>query len=236
MSEIRDMIVSSPFFGLSLTFAAYELALLIRKKIRIALLLPFAVAVVLICMFLLVTHVSYEQYMEGGQYISLLMGPATVILAVPVYQQLARLKENLIPVIGGVLLGAFTSFFSTYLLSLLLRIDGELFLTLTPHSVTTPIAISLSEQIGGVGAVSTLSLIISGLIGSIFAPQLRRLFRLKDPVAAGVATGSASHALGTAKAITMGEVEGAFSGLSIGIAGFVTVLLVPFLLRFFYMA
>lgn len=236
MNNFWNELVSSPYFGIALTFVAFEIGLWIRKKTKIALLLPFVLAIVIICSFLFVTGVSYEQYMEGAKYISFFMGPATVILAIPVYEQMEKLKKNLFPILMGILMGSFVSFFSTYLLSLLFKADHALFLTLIPHSVTTPIALSLTEKIGGVGSITTFSLIISGILGAAFAPALRRLFHLTDPVALGVATGTCSHVLGTAKAIERSEVEGAFSSLSIGIAGFVTVIIVPILLRFFYLA
>ena len=231
--ELVNTVTASPFFGIALTFLTFEVGLLLRRKWKIALLTPFLISVVLICLILVVTRIPYENYNQGGQIISHFMGPATVILAVPVYRQLKLLKKNLLPVLGGVLLGALASFFSTYLLALLLRVDSPLFLSLVPHSVTTPISTALSEQIGGIGSLSVLALMISGNIGAALAPYFKKWFRVHDPVAHGVATGSCSHVLGTATAAKQSEVEGAFSGLSIGVAGFVTVLLVPILLQFF---
>lgn len=221
----------SPFFGVGLTALTYFAGAQLLKRRRIPFLTPFLISVLLVCLLLGITGIPYESYNEGGSLISEFMAPATVILAVPVYRQRELLKRNLLPVVGGIFLGVLCSYFSTFLLSLLFGVRGELFLSLLPHSVTTPIATALSGQIGGVSSLTILGLMISGNLGAMLLPLMRKLFRVHDPVAHGVATGNCSHVIGTATVAAEGEVEGAFSGLSIGVAGLITVLLVPLLLK-----
>lgn len=229
--ELFDTVTKSPFFGVALTALVYfAVAALLRRR-RIPLLTPFLISVAVICALLWLCRIPYENYNVGGSLISQFTAPATVILAVPVYRQRKRLLQCLFPVLGGILLGVLASFFSTFLFALLFDIRGELFLSLLPHSLTTPIATALADEIGGVATLAILGLMISANLGALLFPLMKRCFCIYDPVAHGVAAGTCSHVIGTATVAAEGEVEGAFAGLSIGIAGFVTVLLVPFLLK-----
>jgi predicted murein hydrolase (TIGR00659 family) len=182
--------------------------------------------------FLLIFNIDIDAYNIGGSFINMFLGPATVILAVPLYRQLENLKKNAVPILVGVFLGSTVSVISVICLSLLFKLNEKVLLSLIPKSITTPIGIGLSSQLGGLVPVTVLAILITGITGAVFAPNICRLFKIKSSVAIGVAIGTSSHALGTTKALQLGETEGAMSGLSIGIAGIMTVITAPFIYRF----
>jgi predicted murein hydrolase (TIGR00659 family) len=224
-------LVNSPLFGVLLSILAFEAGIFINKKTKLTVCNAFLISVLLIIAVLLRFHISLRSFDKGGNIISFFLGPATVVLAVPIYKQLALLKANIIPIVIGVSTGCITAISSTIILTRTLGLHTSLCLSLVPKSVTTPIGIELAKELGGDPSVTVAAIIITGITGAVIAPVICRAFRIKDEVAVGIAIGTSAHAIGTAKALEMGETEGAMSGLTIGIAGMITVFLAPVLIR-----
>jgi predicted murein hydrolase (TIGR00659 family) len=227
-------IMSTALFGVLVTLVAYEIGLYLNRRTGITMLNPLLVSIVLILVFIRLTGMSYESYNKGGSLISFFIAPATVVLAVPLYRNLQLLKKNLLPILFGVLFGSLVNFFSLLVLFRFTDLESRLLFSLLPKSVTTPIGIELSGQIGGIPEITVAAIVISGLAGVIFGPLIFRILKVDDPVARGVAYGTASHALGTAKAMEEGEIQGGMSGLSIGVAGVITAIIVPVLISLFF--
>ena len=219
---MKDLLCS-PFFGISLSVIAFWIGLRLQRKTGFALCNPLLIAVVIIIGILLAFHIPFESYNQGGALINLFLSPATACLAVSIYTKIQLLKKNWIPVLVGCVSGSLVSMGSVYLLCRLFRLDEAVTAALLPKSVTTPIAVSIAASHGGIQAITVVAVIITGIMGSMLAPVLIRIFRVKDPVAAGLAIGACSHAVGTSKALELGEEEGAMSGLAIGVCGMITV-------------
>ena len=217
MSEFAVSIFSSPFFGITLTLGTFFAGVKIQAKLKSPLANPLLIAIILSIGVLLLFDIPYEYYDEGGSIINL-------FLAVSIYSRLEILKQYWFPILLGCAVGSAVSMGSIYGMCRLFRLDEALTYSLVPKSVTTPIAISISSAHGGLAPVTIVAVIITGILGSIFAPALIKLFRIQDPVAAGLGIGACSHAVGTSKALEIGEVEGAMSGLAIGVCGVSTVL------------
>lgn len=226
-------LLSTPLFSITISFAAFELGNLLYKKSKLSIFNPLLISQALIVLFLIKFHISLETYNKGGQLIAFFLAPATVILAVPLYKKIDILKKNAFPIIAGITVGSTVSMISVLLLSKLFRVNLLLRSSLVPKSVTVPIGIEISKQLGGIQSITAAAVIFTGILGSITGPFICRLFRIKDRVAIGTAIGTASHAVGTAKAMELGEIEGAMSGLAIGVAGLVTVLLAPIIVKLF---
>lgn len=208
----------SPFFGVALSIFTFWVGVRIQKKTGLVVCNPLLIGVVLTIGVLLLFRIPYEAYDQGAEFISLFLSPATACLAVAIYGKLPLLRRNWLPILVGCTVGSVVSMGSVLLLCRLFGLDEAMTASLLPKSVTTPIAISVSEAHGGIGS-------ITGIFGSITAPLLIRLFRVREPLAAGLAIGACSHAVGTSRALELGETEGAMSGLAIGVCGIVTVLL-----------
>ena len=206
----------SVFFGVSVSLAAYGIGVLLQKKFKFALFNPLLISVVLTIAVLLTAH-------EGAKYLSYLLTPATVCLAVPLYEKLSLLKSNWKAIFAGILSGVITTLCSVFVMSKLFHLTHEEYVTLLPKSITTAIGMGVSEELGGYVTLTVAMIIITGIFGNVIAVSVCRLFRITDPIAKGVSIGSAAHALGTAKALEIGEVEGAMSSLSIVVAGLLTV-------------
>ena len=224
---ISEFISTSVYIGVFISLAAYFLGVFIRKKINFPLFNPLLIAIVLTLVFLIVSHTSYDVYYEGAKYLSYLLTPATVCLAIPLYEQFEKLKKNIAAIAVGIVTGVLTSVTSVFLLSLLFKFDHKDYVTFLPKSITTAIGMGVSEEMGGYVTVTVAVIIITGIIGNVIAEAVCKIFRITEPVAKGIAIGSASHAIGTVRAMEMGEVEGAMSSLSIALSGILTVFLVP---------
>lgn len=229
---MKEFIENSVFFGVMVTFLSYGLGMTLKRRFKSALLNPLLVSIVIIIGFLLITGVSYDSYAAGSQYISYLLTPATICLALPLYQQWELLKRNCRAVVAGIVAGALSSMTSILALSALLRFGHESYVTFLPKSITTAIGIGVSEELGGYVSVTVVVIVITGVLGNIFAEQALRIMRITEPIAKGIAIGSASHAVGTAKAMEMGPVEGAMSSLSIVVSGILTVIGAPIFASF----
>ena len=222
--KMKEFLVDSAFFGAVLSLAAYEAGVLIKKRFRLALFNPLLIATIAVIAVLAILKVEYRHYNESAKYISYLLTPATVCLAVPLYQQIELLKKNLKAVIGGITAGVLASLLSIFLLARLFSLSHEQYVTLLPKSITTAIGMGISEELGGIQTITVAVIIITGIFGNVTAEFVCRFFRIHNPVARGLAIGTASHAIGTAKAMEMGEIEGAMSSLAIAVAGLLTVL------------
>lgn len=213
------------FLGFILCVVAFKIGLFVNKKLKTPIANPLLIAIVLVIGFLLLTGMSVEQFQVGGSVVNMLLTPATAILALSIYRQRKILKEYFLPIVIGCLVGSITSIFSIAFLCKAFRLDEKISASLIPKSVTTPIAIKISESLGGIASITVAAVVFTGVMGAITAPILIKLFHVESKVAAGVAIGTCSHAMGTTKAIEIGEIEGAMSSVAIGIAGLVTVVL-----------
>lgn len=215
------------YFGIILSFAAYEIGKWINSKVKNPIANPLLIAILLIIGFLSVTGIPYEQYKKGGDIIAFFIAPATVAMILDLYANLDSLKANLVPILVGVLIGSIFSMTLALFLSKAFGFDKEIITSMVPQSITTAIAISLTEEYNGIVALTAMIVVFRGVIGASMAPAIMKICKIKDPVAQGVAIGTASHAVGTSQARQMGEIQGAMSGLSIAVAGIVTVFLMP---------
>ena len=221
---MMEFIKNSAFFGAMISLIAYEIGLILKKKFKMAIFNPLLISIICVIGVLLLFHIDYDDYNEGGKYISYLLTPATVCLAIPLYEQLELLKKNWHAVLIGILSGVLSSLGAILGMAVLFRFSHEEYVTFLPKSITTAIGMGVSEKLGGYVSISVAAIIITGVLGNIFAEIVFRLFRIHEPVAKGIALGTASHAIGTAKAMELGEVEGAMSSLSIVVAGLITVI------------
>ncbi len=219
---MKSFLFDSVFFGAAISLGAYEAGLLIKRKFKLAILNPLLIATICVMAVLTLLKVDYTHYNEGARYISYLLTPATVCLAVPLYQQLELLRKNLKAVAGGITAGVLASLASVFVLAKLFSLTHEQYVTLLPKSITTAIGMGVSEELGGITTITVAVIIITGILGNVIAEFVCRLFRIEEPIAKGLALGAASHAIGTAKAMELGEVEGAMSSLAIAVAGLMT--------------
>lgn len=225
---MNGFLENSAFFGVALSLCAYGLGVVVQKHVKCPLLNPLLVSAALIIALLVGAHIDYEVYNTGAKYLSYLLTPATVCLAVPLYEKLSLLRRDGAAVLTGVLAGVLTTLVSVLLLSAVFGLSHAEYVTLLPKSITTAIGMGVSEELGGHVTVTVAAIIATGMTGSTIAPGLCRLLKIHDPVAKGVAIGTASHAMGTSKAMEMGETEGAMSSLAIVVSGILTVAVVPF--------
>lgn len=220
---MSSFLENSVFFGVFISIITYEVGVLIKKKLKLAIFNPLLISIALIIVFLLVFHMDYNVYESGAQYLSYFLTPATVALAVPLYEQIEPLKKNWKAIVAGILSGALTSALCVLAVALIFQLDHKQYVTLLPKSITTAIGMGLSEELGGIVTITVAVIVVTGVIGNMFAESICKLFHITDPVAKGIGIGSASHAMGTAKAMEMGEIEGAMSSLSIAVSGLLTV-------------
>lgn len=221
---IEKILTNSLFFGAVISLLAYELGGVIKKKWKMAILNPLLLAVLCVMGVLLIFDIDYDQYHEGAKYISYLLTPATVCLAVPLYEQLTLLKENIKAVLAGIISGVLASLLGIWGLSILFGFTHEQYVTLLPKSITTAIGMGVSEELGGFVTITVASIIITGILGNVIAEGIFKVFKIEHPIAKGLALGTSAHAIGTAKAMELGEIEGAMSSLAIAVAGLLTVI------------
>ncbi|MGN0663740.1 MAG: LrgB family protein [Negativibacillus sp.] len=224
-----NTLTSSPLFGILLTLGSFSVGVMVQKKLKTPLANPLIIAAALSIGLLQLFHIPLANYQTGSSYISLFLGPATAALALSIYRQYPVLKANLLPVIAGSAVGSAVSMGSVLFLCKLFHLEEIMAKSLLAKSVTTAIAIEVTQQQGGLAPITVAAVVITGVMGAVFSPLLIRLLRIKDPVAAGLAIGTSSHALGTTKALEIGQVEGAMSSIAIGTAGLVTVVFALFL-------
>jgi len=217
--------VQSAAFGINLSVLAYWIGVKIQKKTGLAVCNYMIIAIALVITVLVIFDISYESYYVGGSIINTFLAPATACLAVSVYQKVDLLKRNWLPVLLGCFVGSITSIVSVLVMCRLFGLDSVMTVSLLPKSVTTPIASAVSEGQGGILAITVAAVSVTGIGGSLMAPFMMKLFPIRDPLAIGLGLGTCSHAMGTAKALEIGETEGAVSSLAIGICGIITAIL-----------
>lgn len=220
---MNDFLTNSTFFGAFLSLAFYEVGVRCKKRWKAAIVNPLLIAVILTILTLVFFKVPYSVYNASGKYLSYLLTPATICLAIPLYEQIELLKKHKYAIFAGIIAGILTSLILILLFAVLFRFTHEEYVTFLPKSITTAIGIGVSEELGGYVSITAAIILITGITGNIIAEPLCRICKITEPVAKGIGIGSASHAIGTAKALEMGEIEGAMSGLSIAVSGVLTV-------------
>ena len=221
---MRELLSSSVYFGVFISLGAYLLGQALRRRTGLAIFNPLLVAVVLVMGALALLGVDYADYQRGASLIGVLLTPATICLAVPLYEQLSLLRRHPAAILCGIGAGVLASLLCVLGLSVLFGLDHQAYVTLLPKSITTAIGMGVSEERGGYVSITVAVIIMTGILGNMGAELACRVFRITDPVARGVAIGTAAHAIGTTKAMELGEIEGAMSSLSIVVAGMLTVL------------
>ena len=221
---MNNIAASSATFGVVISIIGYFLGMLIKKKTRLSVMNPLLISIIFVMIMLELFGVDYKNYNVSAKYLSYLLTPATVSLAIPLYLQLERLKKNWLAITVGLVSGAISSMATVLLLSILFRLPHEDYVTLLPKSITTAIGMGVSEELGGIVTITVAVIIVTGILGNVLADTVCKLFRITDPVAKGLAIGSCSHAIGTAHAMEMGEIEGAMSSLAIVVSGLLTVI------------
>ena len=220
---MREMLETSAFLGVVITLGSFELGRAMKKRWNFALFNPLLLGIVFSVAVLLVFRIDYSTYLNGAKYVNFLLTPATVCLAVPLYEKFELLKKNALAAMLGIGAGVVASAATVFALSALFRLDLSMFATLLPKSITTAIGMDVSVELGGYASLTVAAIIMTGVLGNICAEGACRLFRITSPIAQGVAIGTASHAVGTSKALEMGEIQGAMSSLSLVVAGLLTV-------------
>ena len=222
--------LNTPLFGVTITIIVYFISQYLSKKFKTPILNPIALSITAIVGFLFYNNIDYEVYNKGGSIINF-SWTTTVALAVPLYKKIKLLKENSIPILLGIFVGSLAGIVSVIFFSKVFKLDDIIMLSLIPKSTTSAIAMDIATQIGGNSAIAIVFVIATGIFGNILGPSVLELFGIKNKVAKGISIGTASHVVGTAKAMEIGEVEGAMSSLAIGIAGLITVFLAPIILK-----
>ena len=220
---MNELVLSSTTFGVVISFLCYAVGFALKKKYKIAIFNPLLIAILLVIAVLKVFHIDYSSYNASAKYLSYLLTPATVCLAVPLYAQLEKLKQNLLAILCALVAGVLTSLLSVLALSALFRLSHQEYVTLLPKSITSAIGMGVSEELGGYSSITVAVIILSGILGNVAGDFVCRLFRITEPIAKGLGMGAASHAIGTARAMEWGELEGAMSSLAIVVSGLLTV-------------
>lgn len=215
----------SMFAGVTLSIIAYLIGAILKRKFKLGIVNPLLIAIVVSIVFLAVGNIDYEVYNEGAKFLSWLLTPATVCLAIPLYEQWDLLKNNHKAVLLGLTAGVVTSLVTVLVLSLLLGLSHEEYVTMLPKSITTAIGMGVSEELGGYVTITVAVIIVTGVLGNMFGELICKVFKIEEPISKGLAFGSAAHAIGTAKAMEIGEIEGAMSSLAIAVSGILTVIL-----------
>ena len=222
---MTEFMTNSAYAGVTISLASYGLGAWLKKKFGFGLFNPLLISIIFTIIFLSTCGISYETYNEGAKYLSWLLTPSTVCLAIPLYEEWELLKSNAKAVILGISSGVITSLATVFVLAKLMGLSHADYVTLLPKSITTAIGMGVSEELGGYVTITVAVIVITGVLGNIFGELICKIFRIKEPISKGLALGTAAHAIGTAKAMEIGEIEGAMSSLSIAVAGILTVIL-----------
>lgn len=230
-----DTILSNlTYFGFFLTVIVFLLCSWIKNKTKLTILNPLLTSTIFIVVILLIGRIKYETYNNGAKYLSYFLTPTTVCLAIPLYKQASKLKENAVAIISGVLAGCIANSAVIVLFVKIFKLSNEIAASLLPKTVTTPIAMGISNEIGGITSITVLAVISSGILGAVIAPIILKLLKIDNPVSQGLACGTSAHGCATSTALEIGEVQGAMSGLAISIAGLMTVVIAPIVNGIFF--
>ena len=227
-----ERILNTQLFGLITILVFYNISLYIQKKSGKAIFNPLLICIILVICFLKITNIPYKNFKIGADTVNFMLGPVTVVLAVPLYRQFDLFKKHLKEILVGILAGVVTSFIVITIIGKFTLTSNEIVYSILPKSITAPMGISLINALGGVESITVICIMITGIFGNILGELILKIGKIKHPVSKGIAMGTAAHAMGTSKALEMGEVEGAMSSLSIGICGVMTVIIVPILMNF----
>ena len=225
---MTDFCNNSVYFGVAISLGGYVIGVQLKKKFKLAVLNPLMISIIFVVGVVLLFKLDYPSYKKQAEILNYLLTPATIALAIPLYQQLSLLRKNLLAVICGIISGVFASMSSVLAMSVLFSLSHEDFVTLLPKSITTAIGMGVSEELGGIQTITVAVIIVTGVLGNVIGEGVCKLFRITEPISRGLALGTAAHAIGTAKALEMGEIEGAMSSLSIAVAGLLTVVFASF--------
>lgn len=225
---MTDFCNNSVYFGVAISLVGYVIGVQLKKKFKLAVLNPLMISIIFVVGVVLLFKLDYPSYKKQAEILNYLLTPATIALAIPLYQQLSLLRKNLLAVICGIISGVFASISSVLAMSVLFSLSHEDFVTLLPKSITTAIGMGVSEELGGIQTITVAVIIVTGVLGNVIGEGVCKLFRITEPISRGLALGTAAHAIGTAKALEMGEIEGAMSSLSIAVAGLLTVVFASF--------
>lgn len=234
MSKLYELIFSSPVWGLCLTLLFYYIGILIHKKTGWAVLQPVAVSSLLIALTLILMHKDFAEYQAQNVVLDYFLALTAVVLAVPLYRNFYLLKKYAVPIAAGVAGGTAAGMAAIVAFGKLLGTDLSLIISMIPKSATTAIGVPVSELIGGIPSVTLSFIIITGTTGAVAAPEILKLFGVKNPIAKGIAIGTVSHATGTSRAFKEGEITGAMSSLAMALAGTLTALVSPAITAFFF--
>ena len=221
---MNPMILESATIGVVISILAYEIGVLLKKKTKLAIFNPLLIAIIFVIVFLVAFDIDYENYNSSAKYLSYLLTPATVSLAIPLYQQMELLKKNIVAILAGIISGVIASLGTVLAMAVLFGLSHEEYGTLLPKSITTAIGMGVSEELGGYVTITVAVIIITGVLGNMTAEFICKTFKIQNAISRGLAIGSASHAIGTARAMEMGEIEGAMSSLAIVVSGLCTVI------------
>lgn len=224
---MKEFLQESVFFGVFVSLCTYQIGVFLKSKVNFPLFNPLLISIAATIIFLVGFDVDYATYESGAKYLSYFLMPSTVCLAIPLYQQFEKLKKNWLAIISGILSGCITSVVCILLFSYFVGYNHKEYVTLLPKSITTAIGMGVSEELNGYVTITVATIVITGILGNVMADLVYKIFHITEPIAKGVALGTSAHAMGTARAIEMGEVEGAMSGLSIAVSGVITVILAP---------
>jgi len=233
LTEQFQLLISGEVFLLMLVMGTFLLGIFIYKRTKITLLQPLLISMLIIIPFLKLTDIPYQTFFQQTRMLNFMLGPSVVALGYILYAQIEQIRGNVISILTAVFVGSVVGIVSVVLVAKAFGADHILMASLAPKSVTTPIALSLSEKSGGIPALTSAFVVICGIFGGLVGPIILRTIGIKSKIAQGLAMGSSAHALGTARAMEMGAVEGAISGLAIGIMGIMTALLIPFAEKLF---
>ena len=225
---MTDFCNNSVYFGVAISLVGYVIGVQLKKKFKLAVLNPLMISIIFVVGVVLLFKLDYPSYKKQAEILNYLLTPATIALAIPLYQQLSLLRKNLLAVICGIISGVFASMSSVLAMSVLFSLSHEDFVTLLPKSITTAIGMGVSEELGGIQTITVAVIIVTGVLGNVIGEGVCKLFRITEPISRGLALGTAAHAIGTAKDLEMGEIEGAMSSLSIAVAGLLTVVFASF--------
>ena len=238
MTELRDIWVylsAQPLLHLTLTLVAFQAGSWVYRRFNMTPIAnPVLIAVVLIVALLLATGTDYQDYFDGAQFVHFLLGPATVALALPLYRQWEKVRRSALAIAASILAGSLTASLSAVGIAFLMQASPDALISLAPKSVTAPVAMGISEKLGGLPSLTAVLVILTGILGAMIGPYVLNLVRVKDWAARGLAMGTASHGIGTARALQVNEVAGAFAGLAMGLNALATAILLPLLWRLIF--
>lgn len=228
-----SIVQSSAYFGFFITLFGYWVSTQIAKRMRSTLCNPLLLTIIFIIAFLKLADISYVSYDNGAKYINYFLTPSTVCLAVPLYRQLKLLKEYAGAILISIMSGTVACAIMIFGLAKLFLLENSIYASLVPKSITTAIALGMSEELGGLSAVTVMAVFVTGILGAVIATTVFKIFKIEDPVAQGLAMGTAAHAIGTSKALELGEIQAAMSSLAIAVTGILTVIMGPIVAGFY---